>query len=234
VKKKFLAVSAEDFPSLKEALESQFLEEFVQRAKRYQAEEMLRCMKAMAQTTVTLDREFAARGIDFAREILPLFMTTYTSFVSQLTALKGANEVVKEYQSRVNRYDGSVRLITEDESPFPQHVKTYLKVSHAIMKGFFNRKRREELHQRIRWEKQGILSSNFTKDPHKHPAWQQLEVDLFSLLTQQGMSENQTYKLIAQLFRHYIPHWFTPRSPEATIRLSIKSRLKKQRLPKAP
>ena len=146
---------------------------------------------------------------------------------------KAAEETVREYGKWLKRYERPLKLVTEKEGPFPEGLMELLRGGYSLFPrpSHLRDVISQGIQKLLKEERPGeeILTQNINKALNKHPAWMELQRDLFKILTEKGVTERQAFRLIARLLRASIPRWFEVKHGEDAIRLNVKSHLKVQR-----
>ncbi len=177
----------------------------------------------LKEEDVWLREEFKNRGVDFKKDIYPLFKETCGLFFNRWAARKAITEAASEARKEVKQYQFAVQIITKEASPFQAETKAELKrqlvpfqqVDLEVM--FLQTLRREE------GDDKHILSSSLKKEFHKHPGWKTFEKQVCQTLREKGVSDWQAYKLIALLYETLIPDAFGAVYKADAIRLRLTS-----------
>ena len=196
-----------------------------QRYQQYCDEEFYRSKKGESEKRANLAKEFSKYGVDFEKDLYPVFVDTYFDFVQYLSGRKAVAETAREIRKRLKRYQLPIQLLTENEAPFPERLKEGLKKSWAAFQAL-NWEERMLSDMRQNWgdDTKFVSGTTFTKVLHKHPAWRDLEKRLYHLLTSKGVSQKQALRLITLLLKTLVPHGFDAAHMEDTIRHRVAAR----------
>lgn len=166
-----------------------------------------------------LAKAFAAHGINYEQEIFPVFFERWWGFLHLWAGRKAARETAKEYQEWMKPYQAAVKLIVQKKAPFSEDIKKRLEnwPPPLRLSDILLREARAfiEKDQGIK-----ILDTNVDKPPQKHPVWRDLQRELGEILSERSVSQRQTNRLIALLFRTLLPEWFDSEHLEDSVRLN--------------
>lgn len=204
---------------------SHYQDAFVQKYQHYCNEEFSLAVEGQLEKRDSLAKEFSQYGVDFEKEIYPLFQDTYYDFVHYHAARRAIAETAREIRKHLKRYRISVQLLTEDEAPFPERLKEELKKRWAAFQAPDWEEKMLKV-MRTNWGEYTtfVSGTTFTKVFHKHPAWKELEKKLYQLLTAQRVSQRQALRLIGLLLKTLVPHGFDAAYTEDTIRHRVTTR----------
>jgi hypothetical protein len=177
----------------------------------------------LKEENVRLRKEFENRGVDFKKDIYPLFKETCLPFFNRWAARKVITETGSEARKEVKQYQFAVQIITKEASPFKAETKAELKrqlapfqqVDLEVM--FLQTLRREE------GEDKHILSLSLEKEFHKHPGWKTFEKQVYQRLKEKRVTDWQAHKLIALLYETLLPDAFAAAYKADAIRLRLTS-----------
>jgi hypothetical protein len=213
-------------------LTARFFNSLMQHLARDVPDAFARRNAALAQHGPALRRAFNKRGVHFDEDIWPTFSLAWVGAEAAFLPLRTAVEHCKrEYAKELRLYKGAIRLLTRPEAPLPEAVKEKLRETYAEL----SRCKPWELCagnlQTAEGQDIPILSRNLAKAPHKHPVWGNLMGELFSRLTEKGVSQSQSVVLISQLFAAFLPSWKDTPSGRDSLRLRVQARVKAKRSP---
>ena len=101
-----------------------------------------------------------------------------------MAMFKAVKDAFREYRRRMQRYAGPIKVITENEAPFPEQLKRQLKLAHDHLSSLKDLE--DSMLQTVRASATGsgksILATNIEKTPGKHPAWMDLRGELYKIL----------------------------------------------------
>jgi hypothetical protein len=203
----------------------------------FREQKVSQLLRALDDYGIPLRAAFTKHGIDFRKEIFPIFHESYRKFIEARPLREAENTSTQ--RRFLKRYEGAVRLIAESQAPFSPKIKKLLKEEYDWLKAIEEGTRVKAQMTRIREtveELEGkVLDASFCKEPLKHPLWQALTVDLSEVIKGKGVSDRQAAKLIVQLFKALLPDrfysesFYLPDRPEEAIRQTIKRGLQKRK-----
>lgn len=168
---------------------------------------------------------FLDQGIDYRREIDPIFRDWITQFVVLRGVAKGAVRAWQEHLKWVKRYEGPLRVLTEQGAPLSEELKARLRETLSILRMINYQDVVLSATRSYRGSiGQPILAENVSKASQKHPFWQTLAWKLFTIITAKGVPATKARALIANLFRCLPSDWYDVKYPEDSIRLNAKYR----------
>ena len=81
----------------------------------------------LKEENIRLRKEFENRGVDFKKDIYPLFRETCGLFFNRWAARRAMTETASEARKEVKQYQFAVQIITKEASPFQAETKAELK-----------------------------------------------------------------------------------------------------------
>jgi len=73
---------------------------------------------------------FNKNGIDYKTKIAPLFHPRVRNVLLRFVAKSAFEDTKKEWRKRVKRYEGPVRVLTENDAPFPEEEKQRIEAAY--------------------------------------------------------------------------------------------------------
>jgi hypothetical protein len=189
----------------------------------YSKEETEKVFSRVKEEGARLRTEFKNRGVNFTKDILPLFVETCRRFFDRWAARKAIAEAAREARKEIKQYQFAVQILMKEAAPLKAETKALLAKQWAAFQQydlegmFLQTLRREE------GDDKHILSSSLKKEFHKHPGWKSFEEQVYQTLRGKGVSDRQAYTLIALLYNTLIPDAFGAAYKEDAIRLRLTS-----------
>ena len=189
-----------------------------QKRRAYFEEEENKLLRRAKEEGARLAKEFKNRGVDFTKDICPLFVETFARFIDRWAAKKAITEAAGEARKEVKQSQLAVQVLTKADAPFRAETKAALKSQWAAFQQndlenmFLQTLRREE------GADEEIVSPSLDKSWHKHPAWKTFEQQVDERLMAAKVSRRQAYRLIALLYTTFIPDAFKAAHKEDAIR----------------
>ena len=175
---------------------------------------------------------FNKNGIDYKTKIAPLFHPRVRNVLLRFVAKSAFEDTKKEWRKRVKRYEGPVRVLTENDAPFPEEEKQRIEAAYEqIQKLNLDEVILDQAAPILGLSREEIIRTNLKTSPQKDQAWREMRNVLFEALMKEQtnrkpMTRWKAADLIAKLFQSLTPTWYQATYSADSVRQTAGARQK--------